>query len=189
MIYRPGINCGYLRLPEVVTPRGRHDGRQREGDTYTHTHAHIYLYIIYVYIHGVAERANVDAKQRGGEEGLEKSGGIHSYDRRGRSVRGAMHTHTRRFINFWDSGWNSEALKHGADLSPYPSRTAVFAECPFFTFSSLSFFFFSTLVLFLFFSPFPFVRAYRRKLNKSRAFCYSRRCRRRFSSFIRALRR
>lgn len=59
MIYRPGINCGYLRLPEVVTPYMR-TARGRDRGT---------------------------SEAREGREGLEKSGGIHSYDRRRRRRR------------------------------------------------------------------------------------------------------
>lgn len=98
MIYRPGINCGYVRLPEVVTPymrtaRGRDRGKN---------------------------------EAREGREELEKSGGIHSYDRRRRRRRLciAAHIHTYvctgirgerreggRFINFWDSRWNPRSLE------------------------------------------------------------------------------
>lgn len=133
MIYRPRINCGYLRLPEVVTP----------------------------YMRTARGRNRGTSEAQEGREGLEKSGGIHSYDRRRQRRRRRLciftyvpvHTYggvgRGRFINFWDSRWNPEALKRSADLSPDPSHAAAFAE-PLFLLS-LFFFFFDTTLSFSFF--------------------------------------
>lgn len=108
------------QLPEVVTP-------------YTRTR------------HAVGERGLGGRRERR----LEKSGGIHSYDRQWRLhcihiVR--IHTYTYAlalyarggggqkgvwswFINFWDSPDETpRSLETHADLSLDPSRTAAFAE-------------------------------------------------------------
>lgn len=149
MIYRPGINCGYLRLPEVVTPYMR----------------------------------TARGRDRGEEEwrGLEKSGGIHSYDRQRRQrlcifTRMHMHTCTEKGVGrgavykFLRFPMKLRSLEtRGADLSPDPSHAAAFAESLSFYF--LFFFSFSILSHSLFFCTLRTSR----KLNKSRAFCYTRR--------------
>lgn len=96
---------------------------------------------------GTRERQREERSAREGREGLEKSDGIHSYDRRRRRRRRLCiptHVHIHmyawsereggRFINFWDSRWNPEALKRGADLSPDPSPRNRFRWVALFTF-------------------------------------------------------
>lgn len=144
MIYRPGINCGYLRLPEVVTPYMR-TARGRD-------------------------RGKSEAR-----EGLEKSGEIHSYDRRRRRQRLCIFTrmHTcmekggtvYKFLRLPMKLRSLETWRGFIARSVARSRfrwLALFTSSLFFSFSILSPLFFCTLRT-------------GRKLNKSRAFCYTRR--------------